>query len=114
MTFNVENRFRAIAIPGSVGILLSYVGLPEAARVLLSAELVSSLFASCFVLCCSCLMFDCVRTVVDKLVCHSVKVSTFQEVLLVLAASISLAISNFSVMLLYKTSKSCLNNREKL
>ena len=27
MTFNMEN---AIAIPGSVGILLGYVGLPEA------------------------------------------------------------------------------------
>ena len=37
MTFNMENRLRAIAIPGS--------GLPEAARLLLSAELVSSLFA---------------------------------------------------------------------
>ena len=45
MTFNMENRFCAIAIPGSVGILLRYVGLPEAARFLLSAELVSSLFA---------------------------------------------------------------------
>ena len=45
MTFNMENRLRAIAIPGSVGILLGYVGLPEAARLLLSAELVSSLFA---------------------------------------------------------------------
>ena len=41
----MENRLRAIAIPGSVGILLGYVGLPEAARLLLSAELVSSLFA---------------------------------------------------------------------
>ena len=45
MTFNMENRLRAIAIPGSVGILLRSVGLPEAARFLLSAELVSSLFA---------------------------------------------------------------------
>ena len=27
-----------------------------------------------------CLMFDCVRKVVDSLVCHSVKVSKFQEV----------------------------------
>ena len=45
MTFNMENRFRAIAIPGSVGILPRYVGLPEAARFLLSAKLVSSLFA---------------------------------------------------------------------
>ena len=45
MTFNMENRLRAIAIPGSVGILLRYVGLPEVARFLLSAELVSSLFA---------------------------------------------------------------------
>ena len=45
MTFNMENRFRAVAIPGSVGILLGYVGLAEAARFLLSAELVSSLFA---------------------------------------------------------------------
>ena len=45
MTFNMENRLRAIAIPGSIGILLRYVGLPEAARLLLSAELVSSLFA---------------------------------------------------------------------
>ena len=45
MTFNMENRLRAIAIPGSVGILLPYVSLPEAARLLLSAELVSSLFA---------------------------------------------------------------------
>ena len=45
MTFNMENRLRAIAIPGSVGILLHYVGLPEAARLLLSAELVNSLFA---------------------------------------------------------------------
>src|SRR4029434_892420 len=46
---------------------------------------------SCFVLCCTCLMFDCVRNVVDSLVCHSVKVSQFQEVSLDLAASISLA-----------------------
>ena len=61
MAFNMENRLRAIVIPGSVGILLGYVGLPEAARFLLSAELVSSLFC----LCCTCLMFDCVRTVVD-------------------------------------------------
>ena len=45
MTFNMENRFRAIAIPGSVGILLRYVGLPEAALFLLSAKLVNSLFA---------------------------------------------------------------------
>ena len=45
MTFNMENRFHAVAIHGSVGILLGYVGLPEAARLLLSAELVSSLFA---------------------------------------------------------------------
>ena len=45
MTFNMENRLRAIAIPGSVGILLRYVRLPKAARFLLSAELVSSLFA---------------------------------------------------------------------
>ena len=45
MTFNMENRLHAIAIPGSVGILLRYVGLPEAAQSLLSAELVSSLFA---------------------------------------------------------------------
>ena len=45
MTFNMENRLRAIAIPGSVGILLLNVGLPEAAQFLLSAELVSSLFA---------------------------------------------------------------------
>ena len=44
MTFNMENRLHAIAIPGSVGILLRYVGLPEAAWLLLSAELVSSLF----------------------------------------------------------------------
>ena len=43
MTFHMENRLRAIAIPGSVGILLRYVVLPEAAR-LLSAELVSILF----------------------------------------------------------------------
>ena len=45
MTFNMENRFRAIAIPGSIGILLLNVRLPEAARFLLSVELVSSLFA---------------------------------------------------------------------
>src|SRR4029434_10609476 len=45
MTFIMENPLRAIAIPGSVGKLLRYVGLPEAARFLLSAELVSSLFA---------------------------------------------------------------------
>ena len=45
MTFSMENRFRAVAIPGSVGILLLNVGLPEADRFLLSAELVSSLFA---------------------------------------------------------------------
>ena len=45
MAFNMENRLRAIAIPGSVGILLRYVGLAEAARFLLSAEVVSSLFA---------------------------------------------------------------------
>ena len=44
MTCNRENRFRAIAKLGSVGILLRYVGLPEAARSLLSAKLVSSLF----------------------------------------------------------------------
>ena len=44
MTFNMENRFCAIAILGSVGILLCYVGLSEAARFLLSAELVSSFF----------------------------------------------------------------------
>ena len=37
MTFNMENRFRAVAITGSVGILLGYVGLAEAARFLLSA-----------------------------------------------------------------------------
>ena len=43
MTFNMENRLHAIAIPGSVGILLRYVSLPEAARLLLFAE--SSLFA---------------------------------------------------------------------
>ena len=48
MTFNMANRLRAIAIPWSVGILLGYVGLPEAARLLLSAELVSSLL--CLVL----------------------------------------------------------------
>src|SRR4029434_6256625 len=94
MTFNMENRLHAIAIPGSVGILLGYVGLPEAARLLLSAELVSSLFS---VLCCSCLMFDCVRKVVDSLVCHSVKVSIFQEFSLDLAASISLAISKLVI-----------------
>ena len=45
MTFNMENHLRANAIPGSVGILLRCVVLPEAARLLLSAELVSSLFA---------------------------------------------------------------------
>ena len=45
MTFNMKNRLRAIAIPGSVGIVLHSVGLPEAARFLLSAKLVSSLFA---------------------------------------------------------------------
>ena len=45
MTFNMENHLRAIAIPGSVGLLLLNVGLPEAVRLLLSAELVSSLFA---------------------------------------------------------------------
>ena len=28
---------------------------------------------SCFVLCCTCLMFDCVRKVVDSLVCHKTK-----------------------------------------
>ena len=66
MTFNRENRLRAIDIPGSIGILLLNVGLPEAARFLLSAELVSSLFAVLLCLvCCTCLMFDCVRTVVD-------------------------------------------------
>src|SRR4029434_720998 len=97
MTFNMENRLHAIAIPGSVGILLGYVGLPEAARLQLSAELVAYL-PSCFVLCCTCLMFDCVRKVVDSLVCHSVKVSKFQEVSLGLAASISLAISNSYIM----------------
>ena len=32
MMFNIENRLRAIAIPGSVGIVLRYVGLPEAAQ----------------------------------------------------------------------------------
>ena len=47
MTFNMENRLCAIAIPGSVGKL---VGLPEAARFLLSAELVSSLFDVLFCL----------------------------------------------------------------
>ena len=45
MKFNMENRLRAIAIPGSVGILLCYVALPEAAQLVLSAELVSTLFA---------------------------------------------------------------------
>ena len=45
MTFNMENGLCAIAIPGSVGILLGYVGLSETARLLLSAELVSSLIA---------------------------------------------------------------------
>ena len=80
MTFNMENRLRAIAIPGSLGILLGYVGLPEAARLLLSAELVSSLFAGLLCLCCTCLMFDCVRKVVDSLVYHGVKVSKFPEV----------------------------------
>ena len=45
MKFNMENRLRAIAIPGSVGILLGYVGLADTARFLLSVELVSSLFA---------------------------------------------------------------------
>ena len=45
MTFNMKNRLCAIAIPGSIGILLRSVGLPEAARFLLSGELVSSLFA---------------------------------------------------------------------
>ena len=45
MAFNMENGLRAIAIPGSVGILLGYLGLPEVARLLLSAKLVSSLFA---------------------------------------------------------------------
>src|SRR4029434_7096073 len=101
MTLNMESRLRAIAIPESVGILLLNVGLPEAARFLLSAELVNSLFAVLLCLvCCTCLMFDCVRTVVDSLVCHNVKVITFQEISLVLAASISLAISNCSVMLL--------------
>ena len=55
MTFNIENRLRAI--PGSVGILLGYVGLPEAARLLLSAELVSSLFA--VLLCLVLHMLDC-------------------------------------------------------
>src|SRR4029434_3817205 len=99
MTINMENRLRGISVPGSVGIL-RYVRLPEAAQLLLSAELVSSLFAVCFVLCCTCLMFDCVRKVVDSLVCHSVKVSEFQQVSIGLAASISLAISNSSVLLL--------------
>src|SRR4029434_1374242 len=42
----------------------------EAAQLLLSAELVSNLFAVLLSLvCCTCLMFDCVRKV-----CHSVKV----------------------------------------
>ena len=45
MNFNMENRPPAIAILGSIGILLLNVGLPEAARFLLSAELVSGLFA---------------------------------------------------------------------
>ena len=49
MTFNMKNRLRAIAIPGSVGKWLGYVGLPEAARFLLSAKLVSSLFAVLYV-----------------------------------------------------------------
>ena len=44
MTFNMENGLCAIAIPGSVGILLRY-GFLEAALVLLSADLVSYLFA---------------------------------------------------------------------
>ena len=44
MTFNMENRLCAIAIPGSVGKLVGNVSLPEAARFLLSAKLVSSLF----------------------------------------------------------------------
>src|SRR4029434_2923732 len=93
MTFNMENGLCAVAIPGSLGILLGSVGLPEAARFLLSAELVSSLFAVLLCLvCCTCLMFDSVRKVVDSLVCHSVKVIKFQQVSLSLAASISLAI----------------------
>ena len=66
MTFNMENRLCAIAIQVSVGILLQNVGLPEAARFLLSAELVSILLAVLLCLvCCTCLMSDCVRTVVD-------------------------------------------------
>src|SRR4029434_10359677 len=97
MTFNMENGLCAIAIPGSIGILLRYVIFWKPPRLLLSAELVSSLFA---VLLCTCLMFDCVRKVVDSLVCHSVKVSEFQQVSIGLAASISLAISNSSVLLL--------------
>ena len=45
MTFHMENRLRAIAIPGSVGILLLNVGLLKLPQFLLSAELVSNLFA---------------------------------------------------------------------
>ena len=56
MTFNMENCLRAI--PESVGILLGYVGLPEATQLLLlSAELVSSLFA--VLLCLVLHMLDC-------------------------------------------------------
>ena len=64
MTFNMENRLRAIAIPGSIGILLLNVGLPEAARFLLSAELVSSLFA---VLALSCVALAWCLTVLEQL-----------------------------------------------
>src|SRR4029434_2506745 len=48
---------------------------------------------SCFVLCCTCLMFDCVRKVVGKLVCHiqSKHISTvFAKFLISLAMLASL------------------------
>ena len=66
MTFNMENRLRAIAIPGSIGILLLNVGLPEAARFLLSAELVSSLFAV-LALCCVVVSLDLEDVAADNI-----------------------------------------------
>ena len=55
MTFNMENGLCAIAIPGSIGNITALCRFVEAARVLLSAGLVSNLFAvllclACFVL----------------------------------------------------------------
>ena len=75
MMFNMENGLCAIAIPGSVVILLRYVSfwsrqVGDTRGYKSNSELAVFLLdktylLSCFVLCCTCLMFDCVRKVVD-------------------------------------------------